>query len=165
MGVPRGSPWSQFWSHLRASLRAGTRVPNTALRGGRRATALVVLCEPSRDQRSGLVAGQDGQLGWRPCDTVSRVSVRRTWWTWTAGRRWRARFHRLGWQPVIDLGWIVTLADPASPGVEFSLKSHDESASLLSAASVEVDDVNAHVPCLFFGRDPGWNVVSVGGLP
>ncbi len=74
-------------------------------------------------------------------------------------------FHRLGWEPVIDLGWIVISADPALPGVEFSLKSHDESASLLSAASVEVDDVDAHVPCFLFGRDRDGNVVNVGGLP
>lgn len=69
-------------------------------------------------------------------------------------------FYRLGWEPVIDLGWIVTLADPACPGVEFSLMSHDESASLLPAVSVQVDDVDARVRC-FFGRDPDGNVVKV----
>jgi hypothetical protein len=25
-------------------------------------------------------------------------------------------FYRLRWEPVLDLGWIVTLADPAWPG-------------------------------------------------
>jgi hypothetical protein len=41
----------------------------------------------------------------------------------------------LGWEPMIDLGWIVTLADRAWPGVEFSVMSHDESAPVLPAAS------------------------------
>lgn len=69
-------------------------------------------------------------------------------------------FHRPGQEPVIDLGWIVFLADPARPGVEFSLMSHDESASVLPAVSVEVDDVDARVR-RFSGRDPDGNVVNV----
>ncbi|MFF8913092.1 hypothetical protein ACF08M_07160 [Streptomyces sp. NPDC015032] len=40
------------------------------------------------------------------------------------------------------------------------LMSHDESASLPSAVSVEADDVEARVRC-FFGRDPDGNVVKV----
>lgn len=89
-----------------------------------------------------------------------RVSVRRTWRTWPAGR-WREsqEFYRLSWEPVIDLGWIVTLAAPARPGAEFSLMSHDESASSLPTVSVEVDDVDPHV-CCFFGRVPDGNVVN-----
>ena len=61
---------------------------------------------------------------------------------------------------MIALGWIVTLADPAWPGHEFSLMSHDESASVLPAVSFEVDDVDARVR-RFFGRDPDGNVVNV----
>jgi hypothetical protein len=40
---------------------------------------------------------------------------------------------------MIDLGWIVTLAAPARPGVQLGLISHDECAPVLPAVSVEVD--------------------------
>jgi len=49
----------------------------------------------------------------------------------------------LGWEPMINLGWIMTLADPAWPGVQLSLISHDESAPVLPAVSVEVDHMDA----------------------
>ncbi len=39
----------------------------------------------------------------------------------------------LGLEPVMDLGWIVSLADPVRPGVRLSLLSHDESAPVLPA--------------------------------
>lgn len=68
--------------------------------------------------------------------------------------------YRHGWEPVIDLRWIVTLAGPAWPGVEFSLMSHDESASVPPAVPVEVDDVDARVR-RFLGPDPDGDVVNV----
>jgi hypothetical protein len=68
-------------------------------------------------------------------------------------------FYRLGWEPVVDLGWVVAFADPVWPGVEFSLMSHDECGPC-AAVSVEVDEVDACVR-RFFGRDPGRNVVNV----
>ncbi|WP_159000970.1 hypothetical protein [Streptomyces sp. SBT349] len=49
--------------------------------------------------------------------------------------------------------------NPAWPGGEFSLMSHDESASSLPAVSVEVDDVDARVR-RFLGRAPGGNAVT-----
>jgi len=49
----------------------------------------------------------------------------------------------LGWEPVTDLGWIVTLADPAWPGVPLSLISDDESVPVLPSVSVEVNHVDA----------------------
>jgi hypothetical protein len=70
----------------------------------------------------------------------------------------------LGWEPVIDLGWIVTLADPAWPGVQLSLISHDESAPVLPAVSVEVDHMNAAYaassPATFDGDGNVVNVLS-----
>ncbi|MCH6162557.1 hypothetical protein [Streptomyces marispadix] len=88
------------------------------------------------------------------------MSVRRTWRACTAGAPAESHeFHRPGREPMTDLGWIVTLAQPAWPGAEFGLMSHDESASLLRALSVEPDDVNARVPC-FFGRAPDGNGVD-----
>lgn len=59
---------------------------------------------------------------------------------------------------MVDLDWIVALADPAWPAVEFSLMSHDESASSLSALTVEVD-ADAGVRCSF-ARGPDRNVVN-----
>jgi uncharacterized glyoxalase superfamily protein PhnB len=49
----------------------------------------------------------------------------------------------LGLEPVMDHGWIVTLADPARPEMQISLMTHDESAPVLPSVSVQVDDVDA----------------------
>jgi catechol 2,3-dioxygenase-like lactoylglutathione lyase family enzyme len=49
----------------------------------------------------------------------------------------------LGLQPVMDHGWIVTLADPQRPGVQMSLMTHDATAPLVPDVSIEVDDVEA----------------------
>ena len=49
----------------------------------------------------------------------------------------------LGLQVVMDLGWIVTLADPERPGVQLSIMTHDETAPVVPDASIEVDDVDA----------------------
>jgi catechol 2,3-dioxygenase-like lactoylglutathione lyase family enzyme len=56
-----------------------------------------------------------------------------------------ARFYTdvLGLVPVMDLGWIVTLADPQRPGSQLSLLTHDRTASLVPDVSIEVDDVDA----------------------
>ena len=49
----------------------------------------------------------------------------------------------LGLRPVMDHGWIVTLADPHRPSVQLSLMTHDATAPVVPAASVEVDDADA----------------------
>jgi catechol 2,3-dioxygenase-like lactoylglutathione lyase family enzyme len=49
----------------------------------------------------------------------------------------------LGMQVVMDLGWIVTLADPQRPNVQLSLMTHDASAPVVPAVSIQVDDVDA----------------------
>jgi catechol 2,3-dioxygenase-like lactoylglutathione lyase family enzyme len=87
----------------------------------------------------------------------------------------------LGLEPIMDLGWIVTLADPASPHLEISLMTHDETGPVIPAASVEVEDVDAAYDAAlaagadiihpltderwgvrrFFVRDPAGNVINV----
>src|ERR1700712_749742 len=91
----------------------------------------------------------------------------------------------LGLQPVMDHGWIVTLADPDQPGVQLSLMTHDASAPVVPEVSVQVDDVDAcHAAAIraradivhpltdepwgvrrFFMRDPDGHVVNVLGHP
>ncbi|OLZ44088.1 glyoxalase [Amycolatopsis coloradensis] len=87
----------------------------------------------------------------------------------------------LGFEVVMDQGWIVTLADPDRPEVQLSLMTHDETAPVVPVASIEVDDVDARYAAAkasgaeivheltdeewgvrrFFVRDPGGHVVNV----
>ena len=89
----------------------------------------------------------------------------------------------LGPRPVMDHGWIVTLADPDRPHVQLSLVAQDTTAPVVPAVSVQVDDVDAaHAAALregaeivhpltdepwgvrrFFVRDPDGHVVNVLG--
>lgn len=89
----------------------------------------------------------------------------------------------LGLEPVMDHGWIVTLADPASPDVQISLMTHDETATVSPVVSVQVRDVDAAYAAAveegaeivhpltdepwgvrrFFVRDPGGHVINVLG--
>ncbi|RSN13643.1 bleomycin resistance protein [Amycolatopsis sp. WAC 04182] len=81
----------------------------------------------------------------------------------------------------MDHGWIVTLADPERPEVQLSLMTHDETAPVVPAVSIQVDDVDAAYEEAkasgaeivheltdepwgvrrFFVRDPGGHVVNV----
>ena len=85
--------------------------------------------------------------------------------------------------PVMDLGWIVTLAgrNGAAPSPQVSLMTHDATAPVVPALSIEVDDVDAaHAAAVgagaeivhpltdepwgvrrFFVRDPAGHVVNV----
>ena len=49
----------------------------------------------------------------------------------------------LGLRPVMDHGWIVTLAAPERPSVQISLMTHDATAPVIPDVSVQVDDVDA----------------------
>jgi len=49
----------------------------------------------------------------------------------------------LGLRPVMDHGWIVTLADPERPDAQISLMTHDATAPVIPDVSVQVDDVDA----------------------
>jgi catechol 2,3-dioxygenase-like lactoylglutathione lyase family enzyme len=91
----------------------------------------------------------------------------------------------LGLQPVMDHGWIVTLADPGRPGSQVSLMTHDETAPVIPDASFQVDDVDAcHAAAVrrgaeivhpltdepwgvrrFFVRDPDGHVLNILSHP
>jgi len=91
----------------------------------------------------------------------------------------------LGLEPVMDHGWITTLADPAHPGAQVSLMTHDDTAPVIPDVSIEVDDVDAcHAAALrtgaeivhplsdepwgvrrFFVRDPDGNVINILSHP
>jgi catechol 2,3-dioxygenase-like lactoylglutathione lyase family enzyme len=87
----------------------------------------------------------------------------------------------LGLEPVMDHGWIVTFADPSAKTCQISLMSHDETAPVVPAVSVQVDDVDAAYARAinagaevvhpltdepwgvrrFFVRDPDGNVLNI----
>jgi catechol 2,3-dioxygenase-like lactoylglutathione lyase family enzyme len=87
----------------------------------------------------------------------------------------------LGLRPVMDHGWIVTLADVERPGAQLSLMTHEATGPVIPDASIEVSDVDAcHAAAVragadivhpltdepwgvrrFFVRDPNGHVVNV----
>jgi len=87
----------------------------------------------------------------------------------------------LGLRPVMDHGWIVTLADPLNPSSQISLMTHDETAPVVPEVSIQVDDVDAAYAAAlqagseivhpltdepwgvrrFFVRDPDGHVLNV----
>jgi catechol 2,3-dioxygenase-like lactoylglutathione lyase family enzyme len=91
----------------------------------------------------------------------------------------------MGLVPVMDHGWIVTLADPDRPHVQVSLMTHDATAPVIPDASIQVDDVDAcHAAAVrrgaeivhpltdepwgvrrFFVRDPDGHVINVLSHP
>jgi len=86
-----------------------------------------------------------------------------------------------GLQPVMEHGWIVTLADPENPRCQISLMSHDETAPVVPDVSIETDDVDGAYRAAvkagaeivhpltdepwgvrrFFLRDPDGHVINV----
>ena len=48
----------------------------------------------------------------------------------------------LGLRPVMDHGWIITLADPERPGAQLNLITHEATGPVIPDASIEVDDVH-----------------------
>ncbi|MGX7824031.1 VOC family protein [Actinokineospora sp. 24-640] len=87
----------------------------------------------------------------------------------------------LGMRVVMDHGWIVTLAAPDRPEAQVSLMTHDATAPVIPAVSIEVDDVDAAYRAAlaagaeivhdltdepwgvrrFFVRDPDGHVINV----
>jgi catechol 2,3-dioxygenase-like lactoylglutathione lyase family enzyme len=47
----------------------------------------------------------------------------------------------LGFEPAMDLGWVVTLVSPANPSVQVTIVGNDDPAA--PGISIEVDDVDA----------------------
>ncbi len=87
----------------------------------------------------------------------------------------------LGFEEVMNLGWVMTLGSPSNPTAQVTFMSRDESAPVVPDMSVEVDDVDAVYTAVretgaeivhplqdekwgvrrFFVRDPNGRVVNV----
>ncbi|UGY92952.1 VOC family protein [Streptomyces gobiensis] len=87
----------------------------------------------------------------------------------------------LGFEEVMNHGWIMTLASPSSPAAQVSFMTSDKTAPVTPDMSVEVDDVDAAYAVMrergaeivhplqdeewgvrrFFVRDPNGRVVNV----
>jgi uncharacterized glyoxalase superfamily protein PhnB len=91
-------------------------------------------------------------------------------------------FYRLlGFEEVMNHGWVMTLASPSNPTAQVTFMSHDKTAPVVPDMSVEVDDVDAAYTVMrasgaevvhplqdeewgvrrFFVRDPNGRVVNV----
>jgi uncharacterized glyoxalase superfamily protein PhnB len=87
----------------------------------------------------------------------------------------------LGFEEVMNLGWVMTLASPSNPTAQVTFMSHDKTAPVVPDMSVEVDDVDAAYAVMqesgaevvhplqdeewgvrrFFVRDPNGRVINV----
>ncbi|MFD5447220.1 MULTISPECIES: VOC family protein [unclassified Streptomyces] len=87
----------------------------------------------------------------------------------------------LGFEEVMDMGWVTTLASPSSPAAQISFFTEERTAPVVPDFSVEVEDVDAvHARLVasgaeivreprdeewgvrrFFVRDPSGRVVNV----
>lgn len=87
----------------------------------------------------------------------------------------------IGLRVVMDHGWIVGLGSPSHPNAQLQLMSRDESAAILPAVSIEVEDVDTvHAEAVrrglrvvhpltdepwgvrrFFVQDPDGHVINV----
>ncbi|MFF4407372.1 VOC family protein [Streptomyces sp. NPDC001404] len=89
----------------------------------------------------------------------------------------------LGFEEVMNHGWIMTMASPSSPAAQVSFTAGDKTAPVTPDMSVEVDDVDAAYAAMrgsgaeilhplqdeewgvrrFFVRDPNGRVINVLG--
>ncbi|MFG2603316.1 VOC family protein [Streptomyces sp. NPDC048514] len=87
----------------------------------------------------------------------------------------------LGFEEVMNHGWIMTLASAGNPAVQISLMTHDETAPVAPDMSIEVEDVDAAYAAMkergaeivhpltdeewgvrrFFARDPNGRVINI----
>ncbi|MEU0860318.1 VOC family protein [Streptomyces griseofuscus] len=87
----------------------------------------------------------------------------------------------LGFEEVMNLGWVMTLASPSAPTAQISVVSADRTAPVTPDMSIEVDDVEAAYAAMrasgaeivhplrdeewgvrrFFVRDPSGRVINV----
>lgn len=118
------------------------------------------------------------------CDTLTGVGVERVVPDLACRSMEQSkRFYAdvLGLEPVMDHGWIVTLAGPGQPSAQISLLTHDHTAPVVPTASIQVDDVDAAYAAAlrvgaeivhpltdepwgvrrFFARDPDGHVLNV----
>ncbi|MEU2305614.1 VOC family protein [Streptomyces misionensis] len=100
-----------------------------------------------------------------------------------AAQESREFYGLLGFEEVMNHGWIMTLASPANPAAQISVTAGDKTAPVTPDMSVEVDDVDAAYAVMrergaeivhplqdeewgvrrFFVRDPSGRVVNVLG--
>ncbi|SDL01749.1 VOC family protein [Streptomyces indicus] len=100
-----------------------------------------------------------------------------------AAQEHREFYGLLGFEEVMNHGWIATFASPSQPNAQISVMSHDKTAPVAPDMSIEVDDVDAAYEVMresgaeivlplqdeewgvrrFFVRDPGGRVVNVLG--
>jgi uncharacterized glyoxalase superfamily protein PhnB len=93
----------------------------------------------------------------------------------------REFYGTLGLEPVMDLGWVVTMASPDNPTAQVILSTRDETGPVVPDLSVEVADVDAVYAAVvatgtrivhelrdepwgvrrFFAMDPNGKVVNV----
>ncbi|GHF38399.1 glyoxalase [Streptomyces griseosporeus] len=98
-----------------------------------------------------------------------------------AAQESREFYGLLGFEEVMNLGWIMTLASPSSPASQVSVMTGDKTAPVVPDMSVEVDDVDSAYAAMrasgaeivhplqdeewgvrrFFVRDPSGRVVNV----
>lgn len=98
-----------------------------------------------------------------------------------AAQESREFYGLLGFEEVMNHGWIVTLASPTSPTAQVSIMTSDKTAPVTPDMSVEVEDVDAAYAVMrdggaeivhplqdeewgvrrFFVRDPNGRVVNV----
>ncbi|MGP3986056.1 VOC family protein [Streptomyces sp. 3N207] len=55
----------------------------------------------------------------------------------------REFYARLGFEEVMNLGWVINLASPSNPTAQIILMTADRAADVQPDFSVEVDDVDA----------------------
>ncbi|MET9290750.1 VOC family protein [Streptomyces sp. NPDC003077] len=100
-----------------------------------------------------------------------------------AAQESREFYGLLGFEEVMNHGWIMTLASPSGPAAQISFMSGDKTAPVTPDMSIEVDDVDAAYAAMrdsgaeivhalrdeewgvrrFFVRDPNGRVVNVLG--
>ncbi|MGW4607215.1 VOC family protein [Streptomyces sp. NPDC004532] len=100
-----------------------------------------------------------------------------------AAQESREFYGLLGFEEVMNHGWIMTLASPSSPSAQISVMTSDKTAPVTPDISVEVDNVDAAYAVMresgveilhplqdeewgvrrFFVRDPSGRVVNVLG--
>lgn len=93
----------------------------------------------------------------------------------------REFYELLGFEEVMNQGWIVTVASPSAPMAQISFMTEDKTGPVVPDISVEVDDVDAAFAAMrergaeivhplqdeewgvrrFFVRDPNGRVVNV----
>src|SRR5919106_1030659 len=117
------------------------------------------------------------------CQQESSMSIRRVMPDIRAEAMEESRdfYGLLGFEEVMNHGWVMTLASPSNPTAQVTFMSHDKTAPVVPDMSVEVDDVDAVYAVMrargaevvhplqdeewgvrrFFVRDPNGRVVNV----